>query len=107
MIVQQGSDHLQPATNVLTLPKTGGKRARPKALEEEVNCKVHQRWTRVEVRQYTQLHYHDIQEECKAHHLSQTGTKKDMHDRIKAHYDLHIKRAERAMGSDLAKMFRA
>jgi hypothetical protein len=105
-IVQQGADHLQPATNALTLPTTGGKRARPATLEDEVNCRIHQRWMRTELRNYNELHYTDLQTECKAHHISQTGTKKEMCERLKAHYELHVQRAERSMGSSLAKMFR-
>jgi hypothetical protein len=107
-IRQQGSDHMQPAVNALTLPKTGGKRARPKeALEAEADCRIRQRWTRSDMNRDGLMQYSDIQEECKAHRISQTGTKKEMLTRLKSHYELHTRRTERAMGASLALMFKS
>ena len=110
-LTREGSSYLPPATSVLTLPivDANTKRGR-KQQREEVKCPTKMKWTREQmnrpVSRFDGMNK-ELQEECKQHGISQTGTTKERIKRLREHYaEPHVDASRRAKTNTLSAYFK-
>jgi hypothetical protein len=112
-LLVDSSHALPPPVNALSLPtvlgaKPGRKRARKES--EVKDCTVKPKWSMKDINEPTQFwsgQYTHLRQECEVHGLSQTGTLKEMLERVRAHYQKpHPKVARKARTKSVSDFFK-